>query len=642
MTDHLRYRPEIDGLRALAVLAVVLFHADFGLPGGYVGVDVFFVISGCLITALIVRDLRAGAFSLAEFFERRIRRIAPAMIALVLGVLAAGWFLFLPWGYADLARSAIAVVAMLANVFFWRTTSGYFSPSVHEMPLLHTWSLAVEEQFYLVVPLLLMGLFAFPRLRSPRLLLILAVGFLLASLAFSALAVAKIPGVAFFFLPSRAWELLLGATVALLPAGFPAPARIWREILGYAGLAGIVVPFFLYSAATPFPGLAAVPPCLGTALVIFSARAASGESTSLARLLSLRPLVFVGLISYSLYLWHWPPLAFCRYWSDGPLSAEVRAGLVGLAFVLAVISWRFVETPFRRRALFARRRPLFVFAVVSFAILAGLAGFVVKTDGFPDRLPAQVVTYAAAESDRPPQYHRKADDIRRDDLPRFGATNRPPSVLLWGDSQAYCLLPAFDEAAKALGLAGVAITHGARAPALGGFSGGDFGRDADLAAWTDETLKYVAAHDIKDTFLAGFWQDYYDQKGFPAALAKTIRALRAAGTRVWIVRQIPSHPQPVPKDLARSVLFHTDDAWKRTTPARYLGQAAVMTRLAETPAGSEVRFLDPAPFFHDSATGTYRVDLDGRSLYYDQIHLTETTSRTLMARWLLDQLRGQL
>ncbi len=646
-TDHLRHRPEIDGLRAVAVLAVVLFHAGLGLPGGYVGVDVFFVISGFLITSLILRDLRSGRFSLGEFFERRVRRIVPALAVLVLATLVVGWFCLLPRGFIDLARSAVAVAALGANLYFWRNTAGYFTPSVDEMPLLHTWSLAVEEQFYLVVPLLLMAVFRFRALRGTRPLLLLAATALLVSLAFSVIAVRLLPGVAFFFLPSRAWELLCGAALAVLPSDRTPAGRPAREILGYAGLAGVVAPCFLLTRATPFPGLAAVAPCLGAALVIFAnGRHPAAAPTSLARILAAPPVVFVGLISYSLYLWHWPVFAFCRYWSMDPLSPAERFALLALAFALAILSWRFVETPFRRRAVCADRRPLFLAAGGGFALVLALAGFVILTRGFPARLPAAALAFAAGESDEPPPFHRKVADIQNDDLPRFGPAGRPASVLLWGDSQAYCLLPAFRALADERGFAGVAITHGSRAPVLGGYADGAFGRGGDLPAWGDEVVKYVAARKIKDTFLAGFWQNYFDPAdaagGFPAALLRTIRALEAAGSRVWILEQIPSHSVPPPKYLARAALFPAMASAPADRSDRYLAQVSPMHRLAKAARGANVHFLDPAALFLDPATGRYRLEQSGRALYYDPIHITATTSRTLILPWLRRQLAGEL
>jgi peptidoglycan/LPS O-acetylase OafA/YrhL len=370
LIQDFRYRPEIDGLRAIAVSVVVLYHAGLGAPGGFVGVDVFFVISGFLITSLIVKDLEAGTFTLAGFWERRIRRIIPALACVVLATLLAGWFMLLPNDFAELGRSAVYLGLFSANIYFWRS-SGYFDGAAEQKPLLHTWSLAVEEQFYLVFPLLLVGLFAIPLLRRRGGLLSLFGLGILVSLGASAWGVILRPDATFYLLPTRAWELLLGAAVALIPvpasagdgvfAGRIALTNNFRELLSSAALLGIILPSWHYTSDTPFPGIAALPPCLSTALFIWVTGVCSAESRVplVARALSVRPLVFVGLISYSLYLWHWPLIAFSNYASMKPPSAGERWLLVVASVLLAALSWRLVEQPFRTRRLCKSRRSIF-------------------------------------------------------------------------------------------------------------------------------------------------------------------------------------------------------------------------------------------------------------------------------------------
>jgi peptidoglycan/LPS O-acetylase OafA/YrhL len=633
------YRPEIDGLRALAVISVMMFHAKIALGGGYVGVDIFFVISGYLITALIVRDLQKGTFSFSAFWERRIRRIVPAMSVVVIVVLVAGWFLLLPEGYVALGSSAMALAAVVANIYFWRNTSGYFVNG-EEMPLLHTWSLAVEEQFYLIMPLFLAVAFRLSAHRG-RLLLPVVIASMFGSLAASVYAVALFPGAAFYFLPSRAWELLIGSIVALLPGSWIPASWLARETITYVGLACFVVPCIFYSKATPFPGLAALVPSFGAAVIIWAntSRSSDVRLTSVGALLASRPLVFLGLISYSLYLWHWPLLAFGNYWSLWSLSLSSRAGLLALTFLLAILSWRFVEIPFRRRTVFPIRSSLFSFAVLCFLVVLAFGGFVISTRGYPSRLPAQALLYAQAERDQARHYNRKTSDIRRDALPRFGATDHTPSVLLWGDSQAYTLLPAFDTLGKNLKFSGVAITHGARAPLMGGFLRDDFGRGEDLPEWARAVVDYVAVHKIKDIFLACLWEGYvenYDRGNFTRAFIETVRALNDAGAKVWVVLQLPSHDAPVAKSLVRSILFGSDNrSWQRTSD-EHLRRTEVMLEIERLSKGLDVRFLDPAPLFYDPLTKKYRVEKDGKALYYDQVHITTTTALKVIGPWLRD------
>ncbi len=634
-TQTVSYRPEIDGLRALAVIAVILFHAKIALSGGYVGVDIFFVISGYLITSLIVKDLQKGAFTFTAFWERRIRRIVPAMSVVVIAVLVAGWFLLMPEVYVSLGMSAMALAAVVANIYFWRNTSGYFARG-EEMPLLHTWSLAVEEQFYLIMPLFLVIAF---RLAAPRLLLPVVVVSMLGSLAASAYAVAVFPGAAFYFLPSRAWELLIGSILALIPARWIPGNRLARETITYVGLACIVAACLFYTEATPFPGLAALVPCSGTAAIIWANTVgSSGMSlTSAGALLASRPFVFIGLISYSLYLWHWPLLTFGSYWSLWPLSLTSRLGLLAIAFLLSILSWRFVETPIRRRVVFPARSSLFSFTALNLLVVFAFAGFVVFTRGYPPRLPDQALLYAQAERDQARRYNRKTKDIRSNTLPRFGATDHIPSVLLWGDSQAYCLLPAFDLLGKDLKFSGVAVTHGARAPLFDGFIRDDFGRGEDLPEWACAVVDYVAAHKIRNIFIVCLWETYvgkYDRDRFTGAFIETVRALNEAGGKVWVVQQLPSHDAPVAKRLIRSIMFGEDSgSWQRT-PEEHLRRTEVMLEIERLSKGLDVSFLDPAPLFYDPLTKRYRVEKDGKALYYDEVHITISTALELIAPWL--------
>ena len=620
----------------------MMFHAEIGLSGGYVGVDVFFVISGYLITSLILKDLQSGTFTFVAFWERRIRRIIPALSLVVIVVLVAGWFLLLPEAYASLGRSAVSLAAFAANIYFWRNTSGYFA-DVEEMPLLHTWSLAVEEQFYLIMPVFLVIAF---RLSVPRgrLLLPVVIVSMLVSLAVSACAVAVFPGAAFYFLPSRAWELLTGSILALLPAGWIAANRLVRETTSYGGLACIVAPCLLYTKTTPFPGLAALIPCLGTAMIIWAnTRGTSGmKLTSAGALLAWRPFVFVGLVSYSLYLWHWPLLAFGNYLSLWSLSLGSRLGLLALALILAILSWRFVEMPIRHRDAFPGGRSLFAFSGACLVAVLALGGFVIATQGYPPRLPDRALLYAQAERDQARHYNRRTKAITSNALPHFGPADRKPTVLLWGDSQAYCLLPAFDVVGKDLNFSGVAITYGARAPVIGGFVRDAFGQGEDLPEWAGAVIEYVAAHKIEQTFLVCLWEGYthkYNRDRFATAFLETVRALNSAGSRVWVVLQLPSHDAPVAKRLVRSAMFGADNAWWQRTHDEHLRRAEMMREIERLSKGLDVRFLDPAPLFYDPLTKRYRVEKDGRALYYDQVHITITTALDIIAPWLRDAVK---
>ena len=344
MSDHsLTYRPEIDGLRAVAIFPVVLYHAGSGLfSGGFVGVDVFFVISGYLITSIILKERRAGRFSLADFYARRIRRIFPALFVMMAACYPVAFAVMGPVGMAEFAGSVIGATVFLANVFFY-DISGYFATAAEVKPLLHTWSLAVEEQFYLVFPGLVLLTWRLGARRQAGIFAVLA-GLSLA-LAQWDIAQGKADR-AFFMLQTRLWELMAGTLAAYWLAGARGQALRAGGRLRHGALLGLALILYAvvaYDGDTRFPGLAALLPVLGAVLVILFA---TPQSLS-GRLLSLRPVVFVGLVSYSLYLWHVPLLAFTRI-GTGRDDVALMLGVCALAFAISCLSWRYVERPVRR------------------------------------------------------------------------------------------------------------------------------------------------------------------------------------------------------------------------------------------------------------------------------------------------------
>jgi peptidoglycan/LPS O-acetylase OafA/YrhL len=378
----MHYRSEIDGLRALALLPVMFFHAGFAtFSGGFAGVDVFFVISGYLITTIILAEQQAGSFSLINFYERRVRRILPALFVVMAACLPLAWVILLPDDLKRFSQSLVAVSTLSSNVLFWKT-SGYFDAAAELKPLLHTWSLAVEEQYYLLFPAVLVLGWRFGKRRMAVLLALAA----LLSLAVAQWASIRQPVAAFYLLPTRGWELLLGSLLAFYLSRSTAakPAR-WLSLAGgAAGLLLILYGFFFFDQHTPFPGLYALAPAAGTALIILFARA----GTPVGSLLGWRVLQGIGLISYSAYLWHQPLFAFARHASLGEPGKPLLTGLIGASLVLAYLSWKYVETPCRDRQRLSRRQ-VFSYALLGSALFigAGLAGHVLK--GVPARYSAE-------------------------------------------------------------------------------------------------------------------------------------------------------------------------------------------------------------------------------------------------------------
>lgn len=418
----LPYRPEIDGLRAVAVLPVILFHAGVTqMSGGYIGVDVFFVISGFLITGILVRELNAGQFSLLGFYERRARRILPALFLVLLVTALVGAFVMLPYELAALGRGILAVLLFVSNVLFWRE-SGYFAAASELNPLLHTWSLAVEEQYYILFPLALAACWRwFPRGVVPLMVLV-TVG----SLALAEFLSVRMPSANFYLLPTRAWELLAGSLTALFLLRRRAPEGWLAEALGIAGLGAIVFAILTYDAATPFPSLWALVPVLGTVAIIVAA----SPGTLVGKLLGTAPFVGIGLISYSAYLWHQPLFAFARLLDpDHHPQQGIMLILAVVALVLAWLSWRFVERPFRRRDAFTRGR-IFALSGLTSAAFAAIAAVAIVTGGLPQRYPEEKRAWVSTGPLEYGDYVRSAYRA----VNRAPLSDARPNMVLVGDS----------------------------------------------------------------------------------------------------------------------------------------------------------------------------------------------------------------
>jgi peptidoglycan/LPS O-acetylase OafA/YrhL len=388
--SKINYRADVDGLRALAVLLVMAFHLHPGLPhGGFVGVDIFFVISGYLITQILHKEITAGSFSILNFYERRIRRIFPALLAVLVACSIAASITMMPGELIAFGKSLLAATLSYSNLLFWSQT-GYFDGPAAAKPLLHTWSLAVEEQFYIVFPLLLY----FIHRRAAHLLRWIILALALGSLAISSMLAYSHSTAAFYMPYARAWELLTGAILSLgmVPA---IRGRLARELAALLGLGLIAVAALHYSSETPFPGLAALLPCIGTALII---AAGTAGKTLVGRALSVRPVVFIGLISYSVYLWHWPLIVFVRL-AAPDLSADgypYLLAMTSVSLIAGALSWRFVELPARRGRLRAiSRRGVFVLGGASVALMSAVAGVAVASNGLDSRFPARAISVAA-------------------------------------------------------------------------------------------------------------------------------------------------------------------------------------------------------------------------------------------------------
>lgn len=638
--SNISYRADVDGLRALAIIPVLLFHVDIsGFGGGFVGVDIFFVISGFLITSIIAREIESNSFTFVNFWARRARRILPASILMILGCLIAGWFILAPDDYFDLGRSAREQAYFAGNFYFWKE-SGYFDGPSELKPLLHTWSLAVEEQFYLFFPLLFIAAHRlFPKHKLPFFIFIL-----LCSLSASIALLKQHPSSTFYLLHTRAWELLAGGLIAIAPTH--RNMKPWVcELISILGTAMIFYAIMNYDHTTAFPGSAALLPTLGTAAIIW---ANTYHKTLVSKILSIRLFVGIGLISYSLYLYHWPLIAFTRHITiGGELNISHQVLLIAASFILAYLSWKFVETPFRNKSILATNRKILSASLTVLLIIAVSGQLIRKTEGYPERLPAHALAYAEAASWAKYQKHcykLSAEDINNGNICQFGDNkSEKPRLLFWGDSHAAAYLPAVKAKAEQHK---ISIWH-ASDSACPPISGAERPNDTECSAFNSAMLKLIDTHNITDILLSGRWASYIygaSNGGNIAVLAKDenspktpeiaisiftesldnmLSELRSKNVRVWITKQVPWHEGIQPAHELTKLAMRGMDTSKLGSPLiKHQERQAFINRYFDSLAAGDngINVLDPIPYM---CTGNFcPVAKDGTSLYKDEDHLS--------------------
>ncbi|SCW72480.1 Peptidoglycan/LPS O-acetylase OafA/YrhL, contains acyltransferase and SGNH-hydrolase domains [Sphingobium faniae] len=643
------YRADLDALRAIAVIGVLLFHVGFERAGGgFVGVDIFFVISGFLITQLMLRDLERGAFSLANFYHRRIKRIFPALILMLIVCTVVCTWLLLPDDLQRYGQSTAAAALFSSNIWFWLKTDYFDGPALFK-PLLHTWSLAVEEQFYLFFPLFLRCIWPFGK-AAMQIILATCV-----ALSFAAcLSIMRTDvSAAFYLTPFRAWELLLGS---LLAAGaIPAITRpVLREIAAASGLALILFSILTYSELTTFPGVAALAPCLGTALVI---HAGSSGECAINRAMAIRPLVAVGLISYSLYLWHWPIIVLARYLTIDELQWPSAGLLIALSFAAAWLSYYLVEQPFRTSRI---KRPSVTIAacaiVTAGSAVAGVA--IYAAHGWPGRFPADVSrleNYKNSENPNEDKCQRVKLQLARHSPCTIGDPAKA-SVFLWGDSHAGVLYSALAEIAT--DGPGTIYSATSRCPPLF-----QLGTDGVCVRGNARRLRYLRKHDeIGTVILAARWSLYLEGRAvdigpdetngntpvlqradgeqlerfspaaraaFNRSLHQLVDALLASGKKIVLVYPVPELGYDVPSRAARMSARGENPA-AFTIPAsvyfrRQDHALAILDGLGHRPGLTRVypeAILCPE--------GRCLSVLHGTPLYFDSHHLSKPGSRLLV------------
>ncbi|MCA1371195.1 acyltransferase [Bradyrhizobium sp. BRP14] len=650
--QHLEYRPDLDGLRAVAILPVVLFHAGFSsFGGGFVGVDVFFVLSGFFMARIILSDLERGSFSFWQFYVRRMRRIFPALFSMMAASSIAAWFLFMPQEFTYFANSLIAAALFVSNVLF-RREAGYFDISAEMKPLLHTWSLSVEEQFYLIFPVALFICYKVAGERTFR----IALAVTLLSFAASTFQVYDKPEKAFYLLHFRVWELLLGVLVALRPpATYTARTS---QVLTALGLAAVFFAVLLYSPSTPFPGLSAAVPCVGTAIVIH----AHCRDGLVARFLSNPVSVFIGRISYSLYLWHWPIIVFSRYTLGDELTMGSAFTIVATSFAVAYLSWRFIEQPAR----YGRLAPsgVAMAGLSSVATLSAVAfGSVVAAwQGIPERLPEEARRlYWATYDDSPFSSPRCFTDsngdgltpvqIRKGELCKVGVeTGNEPQFLVWGDSHAAAIAPAIDAAARQMGLSGVFVGRGSCPP----LPNADFGTRWAVERCVEHNsavMSLIEQRKFPYVFMVGYWPKYVHRAELPrqghifdprvepsfadwsapvrTSLSTTLAGFTRQGTKAILVMDVPEMGHEVPEALARAVV--SGGTFDIAPSLEYTNKRQALARsvLEEVAKSSGSLIVDPMSGICDAFR--CHVMREGTVLYKDEDHLSSEGAKSLAA-----------
>jgi peptidoglycan/LPS O-acetylase OafA/YrhL len=641
------YKPHIDGLRALAVLLVILHHLGdwIGVTGGYIGVDVFFVISGFLITSIVKAEIENGAFSLRNFYKRRVVRLAPAYFTVLVATSAASMLWMLPAELVEYARSVAASSLFLANFYMWKEVGGYFGTAANTTPLLHLWSLAVEEQFYLLWPITLLIVYRWIGSRKvlPILLVLTACGIL-----FSQWGVIRFPSAGYYLLPTRFYELTLGAGLAYLPVATGGKAA--RAVASSLGLAMITYAALTYSTQTYFPGYAGLMPAIGSALLVRW----GGSGTPIGALLSAPIMTMLGRISYPAYLWHWPIIAFMRI-NGVQITVPLGITVIFSTFVLAWLTYRGIELKARSLLTFSPRWVIVIGACVPITVSVFFASLVLSKNGFPERFPdslnaksAALLAYSNKARGRcnegPPTVPLSADDCV------LGRPGGNVDFLLVGDSHANHFSGFMDELGKAAGLRGYDMTRSQTA----------FLPGVDL--WTPRAGKadhhenfvprnaYITDLLKREHFayivLAANWSYYFQagsmlrsdalegEEAFKVGMRAAIREAQAASRKVVIIDSVPSltsglHDCGLRNERFR--LLHDCTLQLDRHVAHTAGVGAFFDELRRT--FPDVVWVQPAKIMC-SNEGRCATELDGIPLYRDSGHLNDHGARLLAAKWM--------
>ena len=648
MIHSIHYRSEIDGLRAISVLCVIFFHAGlFGFSGGYIGVDVFFVISGYLITKILIKEHEQNQFSYLRFVERRIRRIFPALFFMLLVVGIASYFTLLPSDLKSFGESLTATALFISNVFFWRTTN-YFSQASEFILLIHTWSLAVEEQYYIFFPILLAIVWQFGRSTTFWTIAIIAVlSLLLSEWGWRNKSIAN-----FFLSPFRAWEILLGSLAAF---GVIQCRGKLQNLLAGAGLVMIIGSAVFFDDYTPTPSVYILLPTVGSVLILLFAQ----SDTHVGRILSLKPLVGIGLISYSTYLWHQPIFALTRLNVQSDLGITVSIALIFLSIAIGYFSWRYIERPFRNKSLpFLSRRIVFATSLGLILILCVMGVSAIYFKGFPARFDSVITAADNAQLDKNPLRPTCHFSIGERFPKDIGSTlqnckigqNDTPQVIILGDSHASAISYQTALSLAELGYTTAQFTISGCLPFLG-YSTTQY--DCELG--NQKVFEYIRSSDIKTVILAGRFVNLIHNKGFNNTeggvelgappkplyhfetgsgdafspedaerfLEKGLKKWLATDKNIVVVHPIPEAGWNVPKKVISLKLAKEYHGFLGTKSSLFKDRTENLSAMLENIADAKLIHFKPAEYLCDSIRNNQCANsFKDKIFYYDDDHLS--------------------
>lgn len=647
--NNIKYRPDIDGLRAIAVMLVVIYHAGFGfISGGYIGVDVFFVISGYLITTIIIKEIESNQFSFSKFYLRRIKRLIPVLIFVLMITSIFSLVILLPGDLIAYGKSLIAVLLSVSNIYFWRENGGYFEGNVQEIPLLHTWSLSVEEQFYLLWPLFLVLFSSFIHRKVFH-------GFLIISFIIGAVLsqwVSEITfGAAYYLLPTRAFELLGGALLAILWSRIQYNNRLLMNSLSLIGLSLIAYSAISLNEGSIFPGYNALMPTIGTMLLLYS----GGHSGNyVSKVLSVKPMVFIGLISYSLYLWHWPVTVFIRY-VGFDFTIFVSSFIVFLSCVLAYLSWKYIEQPFRFTNQSSFTSAFKKLYAVPTAMLVSFSLLLIFMNGFPDRYGQDIYEMEKAVNSRPSDLRLGCHSASRNstDMPNeaclLGDSGSKTKALLVGDSHSNHLTGFMDEIGKSSNIKIMDYTLDECLPIFDLYWGHNQHYSGLCKNRNDQISHYIKENQFDFVILAGHWPTfnryaYVHESGskieksqfksyFQQKLTETIQHIQDTGAKVILVKDTASDGSGGPKCPIKSRAFNMELNCNNESNRILTRDIMINEIFAEIKFQiPNIKIIDPKIVMCDQ-TNCFS-HLEGVPLFLDKNHLNDAGSRIIAKQYL--------